>query len=174
MSTNSGGILMACVLQLGMKVRILTGLALVAIFGVLLLGAAHANAESAVFNQWKTNVYFRYGVGPALACNGYTNVTEIYRRGKKPGFHIARSERFGGIRVHHKEVLAKYVRGESVIEAAAEYRLPSGKQIYISRWNGRSSLPLIKMIHSSKAKLIYAIVGVHSNKLPNQPRRPAG
>ncbi len=152
------------------KFFMLAALLFATLIGVLATNAVQANAESSVYSDPQTNVFFRYGVGPGLASEGYVYTSQIYKNGT---FVNTASSKFGYIYAFERgELIGIHLeRGEYIVQIETVYQLVDGTQIHVP-WKGKGRLPVHRKFGEAEASLETVDVGVHSPKLPNQPPEP--
>ncbi|GEM_PF-4511351 len=166
MSTSSGGILMSRVSHAPVTQRRITILVVAIFVAITLYAVPHANAESSVTNNPQTNVFLRYGSQP-VSDGKYTRITQIYTN---IGFENTASNQYGSLKIHKSAISIKLAKGEKIMAIETDYLLSNGTQIH-RKWNGKGALPEHYFTRNGlKARLLYLGVGVHSPKLPIQPK----
>lgn len=138
-----------------------------------------AQAESSVLGNPKVNVFFRYGISPALETGKYDSSTMVYY--KSTGFEPTTST-FNGDYGSFTGV-GNYISmwnlhsDEQIIATDVLYRLSNGKYLHL-KWSGRTPIKVYTRLAGRQAYLVYANVGVHSDRLSNQvpsgPPVPSG
>lgn len=136
---------------------------------LLLCLVPSASAESALYSKPRTNVFMRYGAGPALASEGYTNLTQIYRGCMS--FENTKSSAYGELAVFRGRVHLRLTKGEKITGTEDLYKFSDGSQAEM-HWGGKYPLRLHIKVGAQTGKLVYVNVGVHSPKLPDHPPLP--
>lgn len=136
---------------------------------LLLCMVPRANAESALYGKPRTNVFLRYGTGPVLSSEGYTNLTQIYHG--CDSFENTESSAYGELAVFRGRVHLRLAKGEKITGTENLYKFSDGSEAEM-HWGGKYPLRLHIKVGAQTGKLVYVNVGVHSPKLPDQSPEP--
>lgn len=144
-------------------------LALAALTLLTLCLAPRANAESVLYSNPETNVFLRYGVGPVLGSEGYTNLTQIYHGCMS--FENTKLTTYGELAVFNGKVHLRLAKNEKITGTENRYKFSDGSEAE-EHWGGKYPLPTHIKVGAQTGTLVYVNVGVHSPKLPDQPPEP--
>ncbi|HVV25442.1 MAG TPA: hypothetical protein VHC21_00200 [Candidatus Saccharimonadales bacterium] len=146
-----------------------------AVLALMVLGTvSRAAAESTVISHRQTNVFFTCNIDSEPG-EPYRPICmrAIYQHG---GFKYTRSSNYGSLFYNEKEAVVGFklalVSGEKIVQIETTYSYANNRGQIHFKWNGRGTLPLQRSYKGTEVHLNFVNVGVHSPKLPDQPKQP--